>query len=61
MKDTMPRPPQASNLTKDKIKIGDKLESFLNTVPSGEVAMSKPDKVQTLKLSIWQDMVYAIS
>ena len=61
MKDTMPWPPQASNLTKDKIKIGDKLESFLNTVLSGEVAMSKSDKVQTLKLSIRQDIVYAIS
>ena len=38
MEDAMPWPPQASDLTKDKIKYGDKLESFLNTVLSGEVA-----------------------
>ena len=41
MKDTMPWPLQASDLTKDKIKIGDKLEIFSNTVLSGEVVMSK--------------------
>ena len=61
MEDTMPWPPQVSDLTKDKIKIGDKLESFLNIALSGEVAMSKSDKVQRLKLSIGQDIAYAVS
>ena len=61
MEDTMPWPPQTSDSTKDKVKIGDKLESFLNTVFSGEVAMSKSDKFQRLKLSIGQDIVYAVS
>ena len=61
MEDTMPWPPQVSDFTKDKIKIGDKLESFLNIALSGEVAMSKSDKVQRLKLSIGQDIAYAVS
>lgn len=58
---TMSWPPQASDLTKDEIKIGDKLESFLNAVLSGQVAMSNSDKVQGLKLSIGQDIVHAVS
>ena len=61
MEDTMSWPPQASDLTKDEIKIGDKLESFLNAVLSGQVAMSNSDKVQVLKLSIGQDIVHAVS
>ena len=61
MEDTMPWPPQASNLTKDKIKTGDRLESSLNTVFSGEVAMSKSDKVWKLKLSFAQEIVYTVS
>ena len=57
----MPWPPQASDLTKDKIKIGDKLEIFSNTVLSGEVVMSKSEQVQKLKLSVDQDIVYTVS
>ena len=49
----MPWPSQASDLNKDKIKIGDKLESFLNTVLSREVAMSKSDIVSEVKTFYW--------
>ena len=57
----MPWPPKDSNLTKDNVKIEDSFESFLKIVLSGGVARLKADKVQKLKISIWHDIVSAVS
>ena len=61
LKDTMPWPPNVNDLDTSKINITDYLGLFLNTLLSGSSMESSSSKVNRLKLSIGQDLVYAIS
>ena len=61
LKDTMPSPPDVHDLDTSKINITDYLDLFLNTLLSGCSMEDSSSKVNCLKLSIRQDLVYAIS
>ena len=61
LKDTMPWPPDVRDLDKLKINNTDYLELFLSTLLSGCSMESSNSKVNWLKLSIGQDLVYAIT
>ena len=61
LKDTMPWPPDVHDLDTSKINNTDYLELFLSTLLLGCSVESSSSKVNWLKLSIGQDLVYAIS
>ena len=61
LKDTMPWPPSVHELDTSKINITDYVALFLNTLLSGSSVESSSSRVNRLKLSIGQDLVYALS
>ena len=60
-RDTMPWLPNEHYLDTSKIDITDYLDLYLNTLLSGCSMESSSSKVNRLKLSIGQDLVYAVS
>ena len=60
LKDTMPWPPDVHDVDTSKINITNYLDLFLSTLLSGCSMESSSSKVNPLKLSIGQDLVYAI-
>ena len=61
LKDTMPWPPDVHDIDTSKISITDYLDLFLSTLVSGCSMESTSSKVNRLKLSIGEELVYAIS
>ena len=57
----MPWPPSIKDLHISKINIGLPLSFFVNALLSGHIGESESSRVIRLKLSIGQDLVYAIS
>ena len=61
LKDTMPWPPNVHGTDASKINITHYLALFLNTLLSGCSMESSCSKVNRLKFSLGQDLVYAIN
>ena len=54
-------PPQAANLKIENIKLGEYLSMFVNSLLSDKVSMQPYERLNRLRLSIGQDLLYAIS
>ena len=52
MKDEMPWPPEAKDLTNDRIRMPKSLDMFINTLLSGSFRQSSSSRVTRIKLSI---------
>ena len=61
MSDTMPWPPNVSDLSVSKVNIGNYLETFMNIVLTGSSNVEISSRANRLKLSIGQDIVYAVT
>ena len=61
MKDTMPWPPSLSDLDISAVDIGETLSYFMNTLLTGGIREPTSARMIRLKLSIGQDLVYAVS
>ena len=61
MSDTMPWPPNVSDLSVSKVNIGNYLETFMNIVLTGSSNVEISSRTNRLKLSIGQDIVYAVT
>ena len=61
MKDTMPWPPQACDLQEEAIKLGPHLSKFMNAVLSGKMTDTNSQRKSRLKMSLGQDMIFAVS
>ena len=61
MKYYMPWPPSEIDLTPDKIKVGENLASFLNTLVIGKLFESNSPRDNRLKRSYAQDIIYGVS
>ena len=61
MNDTMPWPPSETDLTPDKVKIGENLDAFLNTLLTGRLSESNSLRANRLKQSYAQDIIYGVS
>ena len=58
MKDTMPWPPQACNLTEKDAQLGPNLGTFMNVILSGKLSDSKSARISRLKLSLERFDIY---
>ena len=61
IKPSMPWPPEPQDLTKDKVHINHFADIFFNVLLSGSPKGSTVTRVNRLKMSFYQDMVYAVS
>ena len=57
----LPWPLQAADLKTENIKLGEYLPMFLNSLLPGKVSMQSSKRVHRFRLSIGQDLLYAIS
>ena len=57
----MPWPPQAADLKTENIELGQYLSMFLNSLLSGKVSLQSSGRVNRLRLSVGQDLLYTIS
>ena len=57
----MPWPPQAADLKTENIELGEYLSMFKNALLSAKVSMQSFELVNRPRLSIAQDLLYAIS
>ena len=57
----MPWPPQAADFKTENIELCQYLSMFLNSLVSGKVSMQSSERVNRLRLSVGQDLLYAIS
>ena len=61
MKDTMPWPPSETDLTPEKVKIGENLAAaFLNTLLTGKLSESNSPRANPLKQCYGQDIIYGV-
>ena len=60
-KDTIPWPPKAGDLTKEKIEITHFADMFFNKLLSGTSTPSESSRVNRLKLSFYQDLLHAVT
>ena len=57
----MPWPPSETDLTPDKVKIGENLDAFLDTLLTGRLSESNSLRANHLKQSYGQDIIYGVS
>ena len=60
LKDTMPWPPQPTDLVPEKLQIPHTLDLFFTTLLQNEQGILQP-KGETLKMSFSQDIIYAVT
>ena len=61
LNDTLPWPPSPDDLSVDKFKIPQLLETFLRTLLTGKFTETTSTRVNRLTLSYAQDFIYAVS